>query len=277
MKNDHFIKIIFLLIPCKYIENFHILRNDISGLISYRPKNIYVDSSEIFDERFKLLLCFWIKQGSRLYSIQHSANHIELNLHSFYEYWTKYSYKYITWGWSNNRNNIISLPSLRVYSIISNFKKMKNKIKKKYNIVFFPRVLFKFPHFSLHLSQELQLSNKISTINLIKFFKKKPVKLFLKTREKNLYSTLKYNIISNKYKSQIIFLQSKLCVFNHLSTGFLECIFLNVPAVILVSKKNSLMYESESYKEINDILCKYNLILKCSKYHLKVKMFSNIL
>ena len=220
-----------------------------------------IDGAESFNEPLKLLISYWVSNGCKLYNVQHSANHLDLALHSYYHFWTKFSYKYITWGWKNKSSKIIRLPSLRIYSRIKDI--YSSKIKK-YDIIFFPRVNFKYPSFSLHLNQDIQKKNLTATLKILKFFNQKKYNFNLKTRFKNESEFQKkfknIKILSNKNNSTDLYGNTKLSIFNHLSTGFFECLYSSQPAIIYLPKKNFLSYESKSYKTINSILNKYKLI-----------------
>lgn len=259
--DKNLIKLLFILLPFSYFENFENLKHAVKDVKKLKPKNIIIDGVESFNEPLKLLISYWVFNGCKLYNVQHSANHLDLALHSFYHFWTKFSYKYITWGWKNKSSKIIRLPSLRIYSRVKDIYSSKNK---KYDIVFFPRENFKYPSFSLHLNQDIQKKNLIATLKILKFFNQKKYNFFLKTRLENESEFQKQfkniKILSNKNNSTDLYGNTKLSIFNHLSTGFFECLYSSQPAIIYLPNKNFLNYESKSYKTINSILNKYKLI-----------------
>lgn len=259
--DKNLIKLLFILLPFSYFENFENLEHAVKDKKKIKPKNVMVDGVESFNEPLKLLISYWVSNGCKLYNVQHSANHLDLALHSYYQFWTKFSYKYITWGWKNKSSKIIRLPSLRIYSQIKDIYSSQNK---KYDIIFFPRVNFKYPSFSLHLNQDIQKKNLIATLKILKFFNQKEYNFNLKTRFENESEFQKkfknIKILSNKKSSTELYGNTKLSIFNHLSTGFFECLYSSQPAIIYLPKKNFLNYESKSYKKINFILNKYKLI-----------------
>lgn len=272
-KYPNFTEIIFLFMPFSFIENFKFYKDNISDLIRFNPPIVFLDGPEVYNEPFKILLGYWVKRRTQIFNIQHSSNHIDLKNHSFYDYWFKYSNLYISWGWKNKSKKTISLPSLRLFNMVSRFK--KKKVNLIYDIVFFPRVNFLFPHFSLHLNQNIQIDNFKATENLINYFKKNKSKLFIKSRDEDENRmNYKQYILNSSYNTQEIFFKTKLSVFNHFSTGFFECLFLDRPAVIYIPNKDHLIKESSSYIELNNILKKYGLI--CSKPSDISKLFNKI-
>lgn len=259
--DKNLIKLLFILLPFSYFENFENLKFAVKDIKKLKPKNVMIDGVESYNEPLKLLISYWVSNGCKLYNVQHSANHLDLRLHSFYEFWTKFSYKYITWGWKTKSSKIIRLPSLRIYSRI---KDIHSSINKKYDFIFFPRINFKYPHFGLHLNQDIQKENLKATLKILKFFNQKKFNFNLKTRFENEKEIKKnfenINILTNKFNSTDLYGDTKLSIFNHLSTGFFECLYSSQPAIIYLPNKNFLNYESKSYKMINSILNKYKLI-----------------
>ena len=259
--DQNLIKLLFILLPFSYFENFENLKISIKDYKKLKIKNVMIDGTEAYNEPFKLLISYWVSNGCKLYNVQHSANHLNLKLHSFYEFWTKFSYRYITWGWKTKSSKIIGLPSLRIYSRIKDIQVSNNK---NYDIIFFPRVNLKYSSFSLHLGQDIQKKNLKATFKILKFFNQKKLNFNLKTRfknEKELQKKFKnIKILGNEYNSTQLYGKTKLSIFNHLSTGFFECLYSSQPAIIYLPNKNFLNYESKSYKAINSILNKHKLI-----------------
>jgi putative transferase (TIGR04331 family) len=259
--DKNLIKLLFIFLPFSYLENFENLKFVVKDIKKIKPSNVIVDGVETYNEPLKLSISYWVSNGSKLYNVQHSANHLNLKLHSFYSYWTKFSHKYITWGWKNENSKIIGLPSIRIYSRIKDIHSSKNK---KYDIIFFPRENLKYPHHSLHLDQNIQKKNLEATLKILKFFNHKKYSFNLKTRhedEKVIKKKFKnIKILNNVNNSTDLYGKTKLSIFNHLSTGFFECLYSSQPAIIYLPNKNFLNYESKSYKIINSILNKYKLI-----------------
>lgn len=245
--------------PLSFFENFSFYNNGIKSLVNFNPPSIFLDGPEIYDEYLKILLGYWVRKNTKIINIQHSSNHIDLKRHSFYDYWFNYSDLYISWGWKNKKKNLISLPSIKLYNKILINK--NNKVNHLYDLIFFPRVNFLFPHFSLHLSQDIQLHNFRAAEKLIDYFDKQKIKFFLKPRseDKSFYK-FKKHFLQNLDNTQELFFKTKLSVFNHISTGFFECLFLNRPAIIYIPNKKHLINESPSYREMNNLLDKYGLI-----------------
>lgn len=258
-KNKQIYDLVVLLMPLSFFENFSFYNNGIKSLVNFNPPSIFLDGPEIYDEYLKILLGYWVRKNTKIINIQHSSNHIDLKRHSFYDYWFNYSDLYISWGWKNKKKNLISLPSIKLYNKILINK--NNKVNHLYDLIFFPRVNFLFPHFSLHLSQDIQLHNFRAAEKLIDYFDKQKIKFFLKPRseDKSFYK-FKKHFLQNLDNTQELFFKTKLSVFNHISTGFFECLFLNRPAIIYIPNKKHLINESPSYREMNNLLDKYGLI-----------------
>lgn len=258
-KNKQIYDLVTLLMPLSFFENFHLYDNDIKDLVNFNPPSIFLDGPEVYDEYLKILIGYWVRKKTKINNIQHSSNHIDLKRHSFYDFWFSYSDLYISWGWKNKQKNLISLPSLRLYNMILINK--KNNINLLYDLIFFPRVNLLFPHFSLHLNQDIQANNLRATEKLFEYFHKRKIKLYLKPRseDKSFYKFKKY-FLKSLDNTQELYFKTKLSVFNHFSSGFFECLFLNRPAVIYIPNKNHLINESPSYREMNNVLDKYGLI-----------------
>jgi putative transferase (TIGR04331 family) len=260
IKDKKLIKLIFIFLPLAYLENLKDIKYLVKSMKDMRPKNIFFDGVEAYNEPLKLLIGYWVLQGTKITHVQHAGNEIDLKLHPFYDYYRRFCNNYISWGWKVKNSNILALPSLRLYIQIQKIKKQDNKI---YDIIFFPRVS-KFSQFSLTLNDSVEKKTLESKTKLLNYYNKKKFNFYLKTRfEDEINIKKSFNnirILNNKYLSTELYSKTKISIFNHLSTGFFECLFSFQPAIIFLPNKNFLFYQSKSYKKISSILIKHQLI-----------------
>jgi hypothetical protein len=205
-----------------------------------------------------IIIAEWVSRGSILNSIQHAAHDINFKISSFNHFNENYANNFISWGVNDKKN--IALPSLRLLSAIQRIKKTK---KKYYDIILFATHLRKFPTYSYYYDIDLNKKKSISLRKLINAICKKKIKFAIKYRSLTNKNDLNFNSSNIFYLDGYggdFYNQAKLIVFNHLSTGFIECIFSNIPAILYLPSKNYLSKESRTLKKLAQLFKRYNLI-----------------
>jgi putative transferase (TIGR04331 family) len=260
IKDKKLVKLIFIFLPLAYLENFKDIKYLVKSMKDLKPKNIFFDGVEAYNEPLKLLIGYWALNGTKIINVQHSGSDIDLKLDVFYEYYRRFCNNYISWGWKVKNSNILAQPSLRLYIQIKKIKKEKNK---KYDIIFFPSNI-QFSQCSYGLNDLVKKKILAAKMKLLSFYNKKKFNFYLKTKlEDEIIIRRSFGnvqILNNKYLSTELYSKTKISIFDNISTGFFECLFSFQPAIIFLPNKNFLLYQSKSYKKISSILIKYKLI-----------------
>ena len=254
------LSLIYLNMPCSYLENFKALNKKIEdSILPKKPKIIFTSIEHVCNDFFQLYCIKKKTEGAKLVVFQHGSHFVNKNsLGDDLE--ADVTDKFLTWGTSPKPNKT---EPLFISSVI------KKKIKKKFfnkGILISHFMPFDFPgHYDSsprYYSDTVTYNNTISSLlsNIDK-------KIFLSSNIKvNKDLSEQYKIfwpikflkknfpgikliscrdpvwkISNKYK---------IVVETHNSTGFLEDMYLNIPVILLIDPKvNQFKSEYESYYE----------------------------
>jgi len=106
---EHFVrKIVFDVIPVCYLEGYQSLLSQVDNLSwPTKPKFIFTANSFDTDEVFKVWTAHKVEQGFKYYTGQHGNNYGTLKYCSSETELVKTSDKFITWGWSNDKLNVV--------------------------------------------------------------------------------------------------------------------------------------------------------------------------
>jgi putative transferase (TIGR04331 family) len=253
------LKFISIFLPVSFLENYKKIIKKNKSIIKFNPPNIFVEGVHVKNDQLNIIISEWVERGSLLYSIQEAANDINFKINSFNQFNINYVSKFISWGIPSKKN--ITLPSLRLLFAIERIKKIK---KKLYDIIFFSRIRIDFPTYSFAHDLDL-FKNYLPSLKKLMDVICSNRKIKLAIKYKSLSNKINYgnscsNIFHLEGHAGSLYNSAKLNVFAHLSNGFIECIFSNIPAVLYLPNKNYLTQESNSLKELNQLLDKYNLI-----------------
>jgi putative transferase (TIGR04331 family) len=241
-KNFKVIKFLLFFMPSAYLENFKDLKK-IGNKNLIVPRKFYTDSTHLFDEILKIQLAEWSKNKfTKIMIGQHGGNTriYEDALLSYNEF--MFCNSFITWGYKKNRHKEVYLPSIR----LNNFYRNNSKFKtiKKYEICYILKPLVK----DIFKSNFIQNINPNYIDEKIKFFKEINQNLIIKSyseskRYKNQISNKAlaklFNVKNKQIKKnfQIIF-ESKILIFDYVSTMIFEMINLNKPIILILNKKD---------------------------------------
>ncbi|WP_440922130.1 LIC12162 family transferase [Candidatus Pelagibacter sp.] len=228
-------KMIIRTIPASYMENFRLYLDEVKK-INISSKFVLTAFKHYENDLFKV----WIaKERKKLISSLHGGN---IEKEFFFDSWTKYSYKYITWNKDYLNDNKINLP----INFLLYRKKCKNKDYLNKN-----KTVFLLPHPKikpLRLIDGFCSFEVLDTINIWNsFFKNLNTNI-----KKNVYWRLGpfpdewgileklnnkiQNINLSKEKNfEKDVLNARLSIHVELQTTFLETMYMNIPSVVIMN------------------------------------------
>ena len=192
----------------------------------------------------------------------------------YFDYSRSISNYYLTWGWKTKINSIIKYSSTRIFSSLNKYKKVKNIKNNESNICFILCSYSKIGECLADNYVENLKAEKFRVGLLKKIYKQKNFKIVLKPRngsfllsnKKKFYNKLK--ILKNKSRMYEIFGNYNVVIFERLSLGVAECIYLNQPTIFYYPKK---LYKQKNkkYNELLSLLKKANIYFDDEKKVLK--------
>ena len=255
-------KIIVETIPASYLENFKLYLDE-AKKINIKSNFVLTAFKHYDNDLFKI----WIaNEKIKLISCLHGGN---IEKEFFFDSWSKYSYKYITWNKDKLNKNKINLP----VNFLLFRKKSKNREYMKKN-----KIVFLLPHPKikplrlvdgffcfevLNIIDNWNSFYKILNINIKKnlYWRLGPFEDEWQILEKLKNKIPKINISKEK-KFDKEALNSRLIIHVDIQTTFLETMFMNIPSVVLahnkfwnVSKKSAFILKK--LKDANILFYKY--------------------
>ena len=250
------VKLIHKQIPKIFIEGFDFLIQNEYKKWPSTPKAIVCSGSIYSDDYFKFYLADKItNKNSKLFILQHGG-HYGIGKHSnMLDYELQICDKFISWGWKNNSDNIITLPSMKISRMISSssYSKEGSLLIIGQDFTRYSYHMYSYPVSSGYLSYEndlkdfiINLSDKIESNTILRFkhggsfgwnemieFEKTFPKITLDKADKPLASEVA---------------RSRLCVQTSNFTTYLESLALNIPTIIFWDPKfNNLTDDANLY------------------------------
>ncbi len=261
-KEDHFLNDMIFSMPINYIENYNVIINEIKKISTVNA--LYVDGNEVKFDFIKFLISELKLKKKKIFVGQHSLRSGLQDYDVYFDYSKSISNYFLTWGWKNESKSIIPYSSKRIFSSIKKYKKVEDKD----NIV----LSFCFILSSYSKNGECLYDNFIENskaekarINLLKIIKRyKKFKIILKPREgsflsdKNNFFYKKFEILKRKTRMYEIFGNYNVLIFERISLGIVESIYLNQP-VIFYYPKFLYKQKSKKYNELLSLLKKANI------------------
>ena len=233
----------YKFIPTCYLEAVNKYYLEVDKL-PYPNKPKFIAGSRAFDvnDIFKYYCFKKSLNGSKIIGIQHGSN---FGTHRYFgdSIEEKFSDFFFTFGWKNSKNNI-PIFNFKVPNKTTKLKTFKTKIL----IVMMPEKINKRfydeeTEFKKYLEDVERLINGIDKSlrkNIILRFHKSSLSFF---KNNSNYYNFDLKKFFNKYKNQITFddgtsnfkkllLDAKIVIFTYESTGMLECLNLNIPAIM---------------------------------------------
>jgi len=236
--------------PIIYLENFKFLSDQVHN---FNFKLILTSQHYDDNEYYKFLAAYCSSKKSKIVYLQH-GNVDGVSEFDIYNNHILSVYKYLTWGWSEqkNKNSILSFYNIKN----SGYKKFNKKFKFNRSLIFFSTAIDQNKFFF-----DVQERNKKKYFDQLVFFENlnSEIRLLTKVKLYNgetghpdiLAKTLKDKIPKIKIikKNKKIFdYKNLLSVYSYDSTGFLEHICLNKPC---------LMYIDDYRNEVNEFSLPY--------------------
>ena len=267
-KEDMLLKNIFFLIPINYLENYNNVSNEIDKL--KLSEGLYVDGCEVSFDFIKFYIAKLKFNKKKILTGQHSFRVGIEDYDTFFDYSKSISDYFLTWGWKNQLKIVKKFSSLRVFSSIKKYKKIK-KIDDQISSICF--ILCGYSRFGECLYDNFVENKKAekARIDLLKSIRKhKKIKIILKPRGGSflLNDTKKYykqfEILKDKTRMYDIFGKYSIIIFERMSLGIVESIYLNQPTIFYYPKK---LYQlkNKNYKNLFNLLKKANILFDDKK------------
>lgn len=217
--------------PSIYLEGYKRFDKTIDNLPIYKSSSIYSANALHSNEIFKFYVAKNNKNLQFLYG-QHGGNIGIDKIIIIEEIERNFADKYFTFGW--NEKNTIVLPSLK-YNIEN---------RKKEGIIFimtnFPRYFYRFTYQEDSSKIINYIKNSKQFLSTLKSINNLTVRMYMqdygwsiKKRLLEINKNLKFDNHTNYYK-QII--NAKITIFDHMHTGYLETLSMNIPTIIIITK-----------------------------------------
>ena len=253
----NFLKALIKNIPKVFIENFEDLINfSKNSNLPQNPKTIFSSNILWYDSHFSFHIAKLKEQKAKLIYGQHGGAYGISKLHWPEKHEIKISDKYLTWGWSDNKNS----KKVKRFFILKNTKNNVGRANRE-NLLLLIKNRIRYVS-SLDTSAGTAVFNDYT-----KFFSNFLFKLSVKIKPKTIirlpfkklnessvdfYSNLRKNF---NFSSSNTFYdacnQAKLIVNTVNSTPFLETLSANFPTIIIWDKKtNPIRDNAKKYIEI---------------------------
>ena len=263
-KQDMLLKNIFFLIPINYLENYNNISNEIDKL--KLSESLYVDGYEVSFDFIKFYIAKLKFNKKKILTGQHSFRVGIEDYDTFFDYSKSISDYFLTWGWKDQLKIVKKFSSLRVFSSIKKYKKIK-KIDDQISSICF--ILCGYSRIGECLYDNFVENKKAekARIDLLKVIKKqKKIKIFLKSRSGSflLNNTNKFyknfHLLKEKTRMYDVFGKFSLVIFERMSLGIVEKILLNQPTIFYYPKK---LYQlkNKHYKKLLYLMKKANILM----------------
>ena len=267
-KEDFLLNNIILFMPINYIENYKTIFTEVEKI--NLSEAIYIDGNEVNYDFIKFYIANLRLKKKKILIGQHSLRSGLDDYDVFYDYSESICNFFLSWGWRDKLNFIKKFSSLRIFSSLNKFKKIEKIRNQSLNVCF---ILCSYSIIGECLYDNYLENEKSerARINLLsKIQKKNKIKISLKPRSGSFILKNKskfYNQFESlKYKSRMyeVFGKYNIVIFERVSLGLVECIYLNQPTV-LYYPKNLYKHQSKRYQEFINLLRKANMLIDNSQ------------
>ena len=241
-KNDKFHIIISEIIkdflPKSMIENYWKIIDEIVNdkYLSKKIKIIFTTNSFGKSDKHNLWIAEKVSQGSKYIVGQHGFGYLEsYDKESRVELRT--CDKFISWGNKKYSNKIYPLFNFKTWGAIRNYKKKNKKI-----LIITRSVGTQITHYDRwYMGKKIFQKTKNFIQNINNILQKNIVLKLHDNYKRNIYPDFdlflknKKNLFVNQHLNFFDLVKdAKIVIFNDYSTGFLECLSLDIPAVCLL-------------------------------------------
>ena len=262
IKNDQLLKNILLYMPVNYIENHRLIHDEVKKI--NLSNAIYTDGNEISLDYIKFYIGQLKLNEKRILVGQHSLRSGLEDFDIFFDYSKSICNNFFTWGWKNKLSFIRKFSSMRIFSSLSKFKKVE-KVENKISKICF--ILCGFSQIGEALYDNF-IENKKAESARIKLLKEinnqKKIDILLKPRSGSFLSSendkfyKKFKILKHKTRMYEIFGKYSLVIFERLSLGIVESIYLNQPTIFYYPK-SLYKIKNKKYNDVINLLKKANI------------------
>lgn len=262
-KYDQLLQKLIFFIPINYLEGFQIFHDEVKKIPIC--KAIYTDGDEVKHDFIKFFIGFLKKnKKTKILFGQHSFRSGLDDYDLYFDYIKSICSYYLTWGWSQSRNLTKSFGSLRIYNSIEKFKNLQTVNSEEKTVCL---ILSSFSIFGdcLYENYFENINAEKSRINLLRNLKQDlNIKIYLKPRSGSFLLPNKvkfyrsFKTMSEKTKLQNIYKKFQVIIFERLSLGIIECIYLDQPSIFYYPN-NLYQHKNSEFKSLILLLKKSNL------------------
>ena len=240
--DDLFLYLLIHQIPLVYLEYFSDISPNSLLKLHKDPLLIYSNGSQFEDETMKLNIAHYSKRGTKVVIEQHAGHDSIIDFNDSIEHDFSITDSYLSWGWSLQNEKIKPFLSLRLSMYVEKFQ---NNFGTSILYVCKSLMSSQRGFFSESL-QDTELTRKGRKSFCENLSKSSVSKLIVRRRPGDLYGdganlikefdVFGIQFASNNTKINELVADSKIVIFESFSTGFLECMACNKPAVIFLNK-----------------------------------------
>jgi putative transferase (TIGR04331 family) len=264
-QNDQLLKKLIFFIPVNYLEGFKLFHDEVKKIPIC--KAIYTDGDEVKHDFIKFFLGFLRNnKKTKLLIGQHSFRSGLDDYDFYYDYVKSICSYYLTWGWKQKDSVIKNFGSLRIFNSLQKFENLNSDNLRKKSICF---ILCSYSTYGdcLYDNYFENINAEISRIDLLKNLRRDPeLNIYLKPRSgsflmRNKFKFYKnFNIMNEKTKLHNIYKKFEVIIFERISLGILECIYLDQP-FIFYYPNNLYQHKNPKFKSLISLLKKSNLYI----------------
>ena len=262
IKKDLILKNIIFFMPINYVENYDTIFREIKKI--NLSNAIYFDGNEINFDFLKFYIAELRLKQKKILTGQHSLRSGLQDHDVYFDYTRSISDYFLTWGWKHKSKNIYRFSSLRIFSSIDKYKSLKKNKTKNLNICF---ILCSFSVIGECLydnfienkkaeKSRIYLLNRLKEINNAKIFLKPRTGSFLLRNKHTSYK--KFQLLKEKTRMHEIFGKFSVVIFERMSLGIVECMYLDQPTIFYYPK-NLYQQTNKFYKKLLMQLKKANI------------------
>jgi len=272
-QKDFLFQNLIFSMPINYIENYNVILNEVKKINLVNA--LYIDGNEVKFDFIKFYISELKIKKRKIMTGQHSLRSGIQDFDTYFDYSKSISDYFLTWGWNDEFKSIIPYSSTRIFSSLNKFKRNIKIENLNDNICF---ILCSFSEYGECLYDNFFENKKaeIERINLLKNLKKlknfhitlKPREgSFLIKKENSFYKNLE--VLKDKTRMYKIFGNYKVIIFERLSLGIVESIYLNQP-VVFYYPKNLYKQKNKKYNELLTSLRKAKIFIDNKEKILKL-------
>mgnify|MGYP001325355918 CR=1 FL=1 len=272
-KQDFLLQNMVFSMPINYLENYKVILNEVKKI--NLSEAIYIDGNEVKFDFIKFYIAELILKKKKILTGQHSLRTGLEDNDIDYDYSKSISDFYLTWGWGSKLNLIIKNSSIRILSSLNKYKRVKSIKNNGFNVCFILCSFSKVGSCFADNYRENLKAEKARIVLLNKMQKQKNYEITLKPRhgsflikDKNKFYS-KFNLLKEKSRMYEIFGNYNVIVFERVSLGIAECIYLNQPTIFYYPK-NLYKQKNKEYNNLLLLLKKANIYFDDKKKVLKL-------